>query len=141
MNIRSIIILVVGVLSVAVLIISLVYRSFNTQMNSISGLAAVFSLAGLFLGIWFIVGLGFREYRLTLTSTIVLFLSTLINTLVFAISDFGQMLTFWLPVALVTVVGIKSSIHALLSISNQLSLVLRTKASSFEQKINGQKHP
>ena|SRR3989344_3134170 len=141
MNIRSIIILVVGVLSVAVLIISLVYRSFNTQMNSISGLAAVFSLAGLFLGIWFIVGLGFREYRLTITSTIVLFLSTLINTLVFAISDFGQMLTFWLPVALVTVVGIKSSIHALLSISNQLSLVLRTKASSFEQKINGQKHP
>ena len=141
MNIRSIVILVAGVLSVAVLVISLVFRSFNTQMNSISGLAAVFSLAGLFLGIWFIVGLGFREYRLTITSTIVLFLSTLINTLVFAISDFGQMLTFWLPVALVTVVGIKSSIHALLSISNQLSLVLRTKASSFEQKINGQKHP
>jgi len=141
MNIRSIVILVAGVLSVAVLVISLVFRSFNTQMNSISGLAAVFSLAGLFLGIWFIVGLGFREYRLTLTSTIVLFLSTLINTLVFAISDFGQMLTFWLPVALVTVVGTKSSIHALLSISNQLSLVLRTKASSFEQKINGQKHP
>ena len=95
----------------------------------------------LFLGIWFLVGFGFKEYRLSVTSTVVLFLSILVNSLVFAISDYGEMTMFWLLVFLIGSIGTKSTIHSVKSISDSIMNPLKNKIAVMEQRVDKDKMP
>ncbi|KKS19911.1 MAG: hypothetical protein UU77_C0036G0012 [candidate division WWE3 bacterium GW2011_GWC1_41_7] len=142
MNIRAKLVLILGATSSAAFVFNLIYAAVNkSEYSYISSLTWFLSSIGLFLGIWFLVGFGFKEYRLSVTSTVVLFLSILVNSLVFAISDYGEMTMFWLLVFLIGSIGTKSTIHSVKSISDSIMNPLKNKIAVMEQRVDKDKMP
>jgi len=132
MSFRVLSTFILGVVGLTLLLIS---RFFDTLPVFSTSLA----LIGSFWGLWNLISLLFKNITLSSRGKAFLIMGTALSLVSFLLDDYGDMVVFWLPGALVSLLSLRITINILNKIANTTTNALQTKVSQMEEQLQKDK--